>query len=90
MPRGGCVIAKRAARGASGLKDGDVVHVPAPPVSVVDTAGAGDAFNGGYLAAIAHRASFLDAITAGVATASRAISTNPREYQPLPAGPASR
>ena len=80
MPRGACVIAKRGANGASGLKDGSLVHVPAPSVTVHDSAGAGDIFNGGYLAAIANGAPFRDAVVAGVATASRAISTNPREY----------
>jgi sugar/nucleoside kinase (ribokinase family) len=80
MPRGGRVIAKRGPQGASGLKDGNIVHVPAPAVAVVDTVGAGDVFNAGYLAATAQGASFADAIAAGVATASQAVSTHPREY----------
>lgn len=90
MPYGGCVIAKRGPLGASGLKGGNLVHVPAPAITVVDTAGAGDVFNAGYLAAIAQGNSFRDAIAAGVATASRAVSTNPREYQPLSPGLATR
>jgi hypothetical protein len=80
MPKGAHVIAKRGPLGASGLRGGSMIHVPAPAVKAVDTIGAGDVFNAGYLAAIARGESFDDAIAAGVATASRAISTHPREY----------
>jgi sugar/nucleoside kinase (ribokinase family) len=57
-----------------------MIHVPAPAVKAVDTIGAGDVFNAGYLAAIARGKDFDHAIATGVATASRAISTHPREY----------
>jgi sugar/nucleoside kinase (ribokinase family) len=80
MPKDGHVIAKRGPQGASGLSGDRVVHVPAPVVTAVDTIGAGDVFNAGYLAAIAGGGSFGEAIAAGVTTASRAISTHPREY----------
>jgi sugar/nucleoside kinase (ribokinase family) len=90
MPRDGCVIAKRGPLGASGLQDGNFVHVPAPAVTVIDTVGAGDVFNAGYLAAVARGCSFRDAIAAGVGTASRAVSTKPREYHPPSAGLATR
>jgi sugar/nucleoside kinase (ribokinase family) len=82
MPNDNQVVAKRGPLGASGLSGGRFVHVPAPPVTAVDTIGAGDVFNAGYLAALAKGGSFEDAIAAGVATASRAISTHPREYAP--------
>jgi sugar/nucleoside kinase (ribokinase family) len=81
MPRAGSVIAKRGPEGVSGLKDGALVHVPAPAVAVLDTAGAGDVFNAGYLAAIARGEAFPEALAAGVAAASRAVSTSPREYR---------
>jgi sugar/nucleoside kinase (ribokinase family) len=80
MPKDGHVIAKRGPQGASGLSGGRLIHVPAPAVTAVDTIGAGDVFNAGYLAAIARGVPLADAITAGVVTASRAISTHPREY----------
>ncbi len=80
MPKGGRVIAKRGPLGASGLNEAGLVHVPAPSVVAVDTIGAGDIFNAGYLAAIAKGERFGDAIAGGVTTASRAISTYPREY----------
>jgi sugar/nucleoside kinase (ribokinase family) len=80
MPADGHVVAKRGPQGASGLSGRRLVHVPAPSVTAVDTIGAGDVFNAGYLAAMAKGEPFDAAIVAGVATASRAISTHPREY----------
>lgn len=86
MPKQACVIAKRGPLGASGLYDGKLIHVPAPSVTAVDTIGAGDVFNAGYLAALARGESFDDAIATGVATATRAISTHPRDYRAPTAG----
>ncbi|HUG53766.1 MAG TPA: carbohydrate kinase family protein [Vicinamibacteria bacterium] len=43
------VVAKLGGNGAMALDDGKVVHVPAYPVEVVDTTGAGDSFNAGFL-----------------------------------------
>jgi len=80
MPKGGHVIAKRGPLGASALSGGRLVHAPAPSVTAVDTIGAGDVFNAGYLAAFARGEPVQSAIAAGVATASRAISTHPRDY----------
>lgn len=80
MPKGGHVIAKRGPIGASGLSGRRMMHVPAPRVTTVDTIGAGDVFNAGYLGALAKGETIDAAIAAGVATASRAISTHPREY----------
>ena len=85
MPKGAHVIAKRGPLGASGLRGGTMIHVPAPAVKAVDTIGAGDVFNAGYLAALARGETFDAAIAAGVATASRAISTHPRDYVAPPA-----
>jgi len=85
MPKKSRVIAKRGPLGASGLYDGRLMSVSAPSVTAVDTIGAGDVFNAGYLAALARGESFDDAIATGVATATRAISTHPREFV-APAG----
>jgi sugar/nucleoside kinase (ribokinase family) len=43
------VVAKLGADGAMALEGGRVVHVPAYPVQAVDTTGAGDSFNAGFL-----------------------------------------
>ncbi|WP_284735606.1 carbohydrate kinase family protein [Dongia deserti] len=80
MPKDARVVAKRGPLGASGLSGDRFVHVSAPAVTAIDTVGAGDVFNAGYLASCAKGEPFEDAIAAGVAIASRAISTHPREY----------
>lgn len=49
--RGGCTIVKLGARGSRWLSTDLDLAVEAPPVAVVETTGAGDAFNGGFLAA---------------------------------------
>ncbi|TDX28224.1 carbohydrate kinase family protein [Rhodovulum visakhapatnamense] len=53
------VLLTRGAGGADALSAGAECHVPAPPVQVVDTVGAGDTFNAGLLAGLA-RAGRLD------------------------------
>ncbi|MFD2795828.1 carbohydrate kinase family protein [Promicromonospora vindobonensis] len=53
--RGPRVIVKDGADGGWSVgADGDVVRAPGVPVAVVDTTGAGDSFDAGYLAALAH------------------------------------
>jgi len=47
------VVLTRGGDGATGVVGGRAVDVPAPPVTVVDTVGAGDAFMSGLLDAIA-------------------------------------
>jgi len=47
--RGIRAVIKRGSRGASGIMDGQKLHVPAAPTRTVDTTGAGDAFNAGFL-----------------------------------------
>jgi sugar/nucleoside kinase (ribokinase family) len=43
------VVAKLGPKGAMTLDGGRVVHVPAYPVEAIDTTGAGDSFNAGFL-----------------------------------------
>jgi sugar/nucleoside kinase (ribokinase family) len=58
--------------GAAGARWGDVV-VPAVPVEVVDTTGAGDAFAAGFLGAWLAGAAKHDSLSAGCAAAARAV-----------------
>ena len=46
------VLVTRGAAGAEAHHPGGVLHVPAVPVTVIDTVGAGDTFNAGFLAAL--------------------------------------
>lgn len=45
------VVARRGKKGALVATPQETFHVPAFPIQVVDTLGAGDAFNGGFIAA---------------------------------------
>ena len=83
MPLGGMVIVKCGAEGALALDpDGALHRAPAQPVQVIDTIGAGDIFNAGFLAALGRARSLTTCLRHGVALASHAISTHPRQYLP--------
>ena len=75
------IIIKRGANGASAWQAGNLAEVPAPKVKVVDTTGAGDAFNAGYLAACLRRTSIARALQDGIEIASAAIASSPRHYR---------
>lgn len=81
MPAGAIVVVKCGPEGAIALDAAGALHqVAAPKVAVVDTIGAGDVFNAGFLAALAAGRPLAECLSAGVALASRAISTHPRLY----------
>lgn len=67
-------------RGAQGViwatKDG-VQHIPTLKVDVVDSVGAGDAFNAGLAVGLSEKRPLVEAITLGITTAS--LSTQKRE-----------
>ena len=62
------------AQGCALSNGGELVCLPAPPTQVRDTSGAGDSFNGGYLAARLAGAAPAQAAEAGLAVASRVVT----------------
>ncbi len=86
MAKSDCaIVVKQGAAGATAWQGSRRVRVPARRVTVIDTIGAGDAFDAGYLAALMAGRSLRDAVAEGVAVASAAISTSPRAYRPADA-----
>lgn len=67
------VVVKLDRDGAVAKAGGDMVHVPPQDVPVVDTTGAGDAFNAGFLAAYLTGASLPAAVAAGNARAAHVV-----------------
>lgn len=80
---GARLVVKQGPKGASLWRDGTVVHALAASFEVIDTVGAGDAFNAGYLAAIACGTDDLAAIEAGIRSAGHVISEFPRGSGPI-------
>jgi sugar/nucleoside kinase (ribokinase family) len=80
LPGTATAVIKTGPRGAIlRTADGWMV-VPARPIAVLDTIGAGDVFNAGYLSAVAQGAPLAKAVKRGIATAAIALSTQPRRY----------
>lgn len=67
---GTSVVLTAGSKGAYGFHDGEAVHVPAPPVTVVDTTGAGDTFCGAFATRIGRGDVFADAMRWAVTAAS--------------------
>ncbi len=70
----GAVAVTLGAGGALWAAAGEVTHVPAVPVEVVDSTGAGDAFGAGLLAAWLTGSTGADALRRGVDTAAAAVT----------------
>lgn len=82
MPKGAIFVAKCGPEGALAITADGLHKVAAPRVTVIDTIGAGDVFNAGFLAALARGEPIGACLETGTAVASRAISTLPRSYGP--------
>jgi fructokinase/2-dehydro-3-deoxygluconokinase len=67
------VIARQGDRGALAVAQDKILHVPAFPTKVVDTLGAGDAFNGGFIAACIAKVDVGEATRWGNAVAALKI-----------------
>ncbi len=71
------IVVKAGSAGAATFVNGSVVRVPIPDVGgFIDTIGAGDSFNAGYIAAVLAGVSAPDALAVGVAVGS--LSTRGR------------
>ena len=75
LPDVGELVVKDGARGATTFAGEDEVFVPALKVEVVEEVGAGDAFAGGYLAALLAQASIDDRLRAGHVRAALTLAT---------------
>jgi sugar/nucleoside kinase (ribokinase family) len=64
-------VIKLGARGSRWTADAGDLHIPAPRVRVVDTTGAGDAFNGGFLSAYLEGRSPRECLRRGNAVGAR-------------------
>jgi ribokinase len=71
------ILLTRGEKGVIWASAAELQVVPALPVQVVDSVGAGDAFNAGLAVGLAEGRSMLEAIAMGVTTAS--LSTRQRE-----------
>lgn len=87
-----CVVIKDGAHGAEAMCDGRTLRCPAQKVEVVDTIGAGDAFNAGFLHAWLDGRDMADCLAAGVRVASLAVGRvgGAGRMQPLAAQPGAR
>jgi sugar/nucleoside kinase (ribokinase family) len=69
-----CVVIKRGAAGAIAIQDGVVEEVPAERVTVVDTTGAGDCFNAGFLVGWLDGLPLRASLTLGVLAGTAAVT----------------
>jgi sugar/nucleoside kinase (ribokinase family) len=67
-------VIKLGAQGAIAWERGKIVRAGAPRVRVVDSTGAGDAFNGGFLAAFLRGRPLAQCLQAGNRTAARSLT----------------
>ena len=68
------VVVKRGQRGVLVVSAGQTIDVPAVEVRVVETTGAGDSFNAGFLARHVRGATLEECARAGVEAGARAVS----------------
>lgn len=71
------VILTRGSKGVIWATKENILEIPALKVKVVDSVGAGDAFNAGLAVGLSEKRSMMEAISMGITTAS--LSTRKRE-----------
>ena len=84
-----CVVIRRGDEGAIGVAGGSIRSVPADPADVVDTTGAGDCFNAGFLAGWLGGLPLEQSLTLGVICGSRSV-TDFGGYRGCPRAPELR
>ncbi|SMH37901.1 carbohydrate kinase family protein [Maritimibacter sp. HL-12] len=84
---GTCLVAKAGAAGCYGRQGQLAAHADADRIAVFDTVGAGDAFNAGYLFAVARGEPLAAALSSGNRVAARVVAQFPRSPEPLTAPP---
>jgi sugar/nucleoside kinase (ribokinase family) len=67
------VAVKLGARGVLVFSEGEVFRIPAKKVRVVDTTGAGDSFNAGFLVRFLQGKSIRESARSGIAAAARCV-----------------
>jgi sugar/nucleoside kinase (ribokinase family) len=78
---GGWVVVKRGAEGVTAIApDGRTITVPARPVEVRDTTGAGDSFNAGVVYALSMGAAWPEALAFATRVAA-AVVTRPSDHR---------
>lgn len=80
---GQTIVVTMGARGAQYVRKGETALLPAYPVDVVDTTGAGDAFNAGLAVALAEGRNLKEAIAFANATAALCV-TQPGTARSMP------
>jgi hypothetical protein len=71
---GATIIVKQAESGATGNDHTQTLHIPAYPVAPINTVGAGDSFNAGFLKALSLGKNLEEAVRFANATAALVIS----------------
>jgi sugar/nucleoside kinase (ribokinase family) len=79
---GGRVVVKLGADGCVAFGPGEEFRVPAPPVRVSDTTGAGDSFNGGLMYALSTGAEWPEALRFATRLASTVVSRSSENRYP--------
>ena len=80
LASGGACVIKRGSEGAMVCDLEGIFCCAADRVTIIDTIGAGDSFNAGFLSALLYGYNRHQALRWGIRVASQAISSSPRQY----------
>lgn len=83
LPPDAIAVVKRGSDGALAVCGGDIHVCETERLDVIDTVGAGDSFNAGYLDAIARGKPLTEALKRATTTAAAVLSQFPRTHDPI-------